>query len=153
MAAFVIRPPRPTELDALSALQMRSKAHWGYDAAFMAACEHELTLTSEKLAGTAVAVGEPDGQVAGIAQVGPRAEDADLMALFIDPPFMGAGLGRELFHWCVSTAQRMSRTRLLIDSDPGAEAFYLHMGAQRIGRAPSGSIPGRMLPLLAYDLR
>jgi hypothetical protein len=33
-----------------------------------------------------------------------------------------------------------------IDADPNAEAFYLAMGAVRIGQTPSGSIPGRVLP-------
>jgi len=36
----------------------------------------------------------------------------------------------------------------MIDADPNAEGFYLKMGAERVGESPSGSIPGRMLPLL-----
>ena len=40
-----LRPARIEDLEALSALCLRSKAHWGYDAAFMAAWGQELTLT------------------------------------------------------------------------------------------------------------
>jgi len=38
----------------------------------------------------------------------------------------------------------------MLDADPDAEPFYLHHGARRIGEVPSGSIPGRMLPRLAF---
>jgi hypothetical protein len=41
---------------------------------------------------------------------------------------------------------------LLIDADPFAESFYLALGCERIGEAPSGSIPGRMLPRLRLFL-
>ena len=153
MPSFVLRPPDLSELEDLSALQMRSKAHWGYDAAFMAACKEELTLTPADLSDTALVVAAVDGTMAGVAQVGPRGQDADLLALFIDPPYMGMGLGKELFHWSVTAARRFSRDRLLIDADPDAAAFYEKMGAHRIGTTPSASIPGRVLPLLEYRLR
>jgi hypothetical protein len=38
------------------------------------------------------------------------------------------------------------------DSDRHAEGFYRAMGMRRIGEAPSGSIPGRMLPRLAKPI-
>ncbi len=153
MTSLVIRPPVLAELDALSALQLRSKAHWGYDATFMAACTDELTLTPKDLSDTALVLADLGGTLAGVAQVGPKGQDADLFGLFVDPPHMGAGLGRTLFQWCVAAARDVSDDRLLIDADPDAAAFYERMGARRIGTAPSGSIPGRLLPLLEYRLR
>lgn len=153
MTSLVIRSPLLTELDALSTLQMRSKAYWGYDAEFIRACKEELTLRPEHLTETAVVVADLDGRPAGVAQVGPYGQDADLLALFVDPPFIGKGLGRALFDWCLSAARDISQTRLLIDAEPGAAAFYEHMGARRIGTRPSGSIPGRMLPLYEIPLR
>jgi SAM-dependent methyltransferase len=42
--------------------------------------------------------------------------------------------------------------RLTIDADPHAEAFYVAMGAARVGESPSGSIPGRMLPRLELSV-
>ena len=36
-----VRPARPDEAEALTALVLRSKAHWGYDEAFTAACRDE----------------------------------------------------------------------------------------------------------------
>ena len=40
-----------------------------------------------------------------------------------------------------------------IQADPGAVGFYERMGAERTGQAPSASIPGRVLPVLAFSLR
>jgi hypothetical protein len=45
----MIRAAHGGELEALSALAMRSKAHWGYSAAFMQACRDELTVSAELL--------------------------------------------------------------------------------------------------------
>ena len=42
---------------------------------------------------------------------------------------------------------------LRIEADPEAVPFYQRMGAKITGSAPSGSIPGRRLPLLRYTLR
>jgi hypothetical protein len=35
-------------------------------------------------------------------------------------------------------------------ADPYAESFYAKYGAERIGEAPSGSIPGRFLPRMRF---
>lgn len=150
---IVLRPAHADEAPVLSALCLRSKAHWGYDAAFMRACVAELTLRPEDLTPDTLVVAEIDNALAGMAQVGPVGADADLMAMFIDPDYIGQNLGRVLFNWCVETARAMGAARLMIDADPQAAGFYTRMGAVQIGTTPSGSIPGRVLPLLEYPLR
>ncbi len=65
---------------------------------------------------------------------------------------MGKGLGRILFDTIAKHARSLGFTSLNIHSDPYAEAFYLHMGAKKVGDLPSGSIPGRTLPLLEVAL-
>ncbi|WP_425441239.1 hypothetical protein [Ruania alba] len=54
-------------------------------------------------------------------------------------------------HALSSAADRGFRS-LVLDADPGAEPFYAAHGAERIGSAASGSIPGRMLPHMRFDL-
>ena len=60
-----IRPARAGEADALTALALRSKAHWGYDAAFMEVVRPILTITEDDLIASPVRVldtaGEPIG--------------------------------------------------------------------------------------------
>lgn len=148
-----LRTPRTDELKALSALCLRSKAHWGYDADFMAACVAELTLTPDDLTTSSLQLAEDKTGLIGVAQVKMLdGETASLEALFIDPSRMGAGSGRLLFDWAAETARNLGARHLMIESDPDAAPFYIRMGAIRIGEAPSGSIPGRALPLLRLKL-
>ncbi len=150
--APVMRQPKLDELTMLSDLCMRSKAVWGYDDKFMAACREELTLTTDELTTTHVAVAEVSGTVAGVAQVEIDGGEADLLKLFVDPEAMRNGVGRGLFEWASSTARRMGADSLTIEADPGAVPFYRRMGAKDVGVVPSGSIPGRVLPRLCLDL-
>ncbi|WP_232792640.1 GNAT family N-acetyltransferase [Actinacidiphila yeochonensis] len=152
VAPFVIRPARRDEAGALSALALRSKAHWGYDEAFMAACRDELTLTEEAAADSFVAVTEEDGTVLGFTTLGGAPPEGELAMMFVEPHAMGRGVGRRLFAHVAAAARAAGFTRLTIDADPAAEPFYRAMGAVRIGSTPSGSIPGRTLPLLELTL-
>ncbi len=137
-----VRPARPSEAEALTELALRSKGHWGHDAAFLERCRPELTVTPADIASGTVLVAEHDGGVAGFAAV--RTEPpAELEMLFVEPAAMGRGVGRAL----LEAARRAAGTDLMIESDPQAEAFYLRHGARRIGRRTSPST-GRELPLL-----
>ena len=150
--AFTFRTPGPADLPALSALCLRSKGHWGYDAAFLAACRAELTLTEADLATTALLMAESGSTPAGLVQLSRGADPASLEKLFVDPPFIGSGLGRRLFEWAVAEARAQGAAALAIEADPGAAPFYAAMGARETGTVPSGSIPGRHLPLMRLDL-
>ncbi len=151
-AAIALRPATSQELPALSALCLRSKAYWGYDEAFMAACVETLTLTEADLTVSPLIVAQVGDQMAGMAQLAYVGEELEIDALFVDPPFIGTGCGRVLFDWCVDTAKSMGAPYLRIEADPGAASFYERMGAVRIGEAPSAAIKDRMLPLLRLDL-
>ena len=149
---ITLRPATTEELPQLSALILRSKAYWGYDAAFMKACEDELRLTPAQLMQSDVIVA-CDGDVPlGTASVTQEGERCDLGKFFVDPPAMGRGVGRLIFDWAASVAEAYGATELTIEADPGAAPFYRKMGAVDVGTAPSGSIPGRVLPLLSLPL-
>ncbi|MGI5472915.1 hypothetical protein [Streptomyces sp. CA-132043] len=45
----LIRPAFATEAETLSDLALRSKAHWGYDTAFLGACRDELTVGAHEM--------------------------------------------------------------------------------------------------------
>jgi GNAT superfamily N-acetyltransferase len=148
-----LRPGRATEAAVLSALALRSKGHWGYDQAFLEACRAELTLTREQAAEATVA--EMGGGPAGFVLLAPPDPNGDagervgeLAMLFVDPPLIGRGLGRLLLDVAVQAARARHWSRVRIESDPGAEGFYLAAGATRVGTVPSGSVAGRALPLL-----
>ena len=147
-----LRDALQNELSYLDGLCLRSKAVWGYDDAFMAACRTELTLHPDELRTTQLQVAERDAALVGVAQLKVTGGDAELMKLFVEPALLGSGIGRLLFEWATERARALGATRMMIEADPGAVPFYERMGARHAGLAPSQSIPGRMLPLLQMEL-
>jgi GNAT superfamily N-acetyltransferase len=147
-----LRDVLPNELSNLGELCLRSKAVWGYDDAFMAACRAELMLHPDELCTTHLQVAERDTIVIGVVQLKVVDRDADLMKLFVEPALLGSGAGRLLFEWAIAKARTLGAVRMTIEADPGAAPFYEHMGARRAGFALSRSIPGRMLPRLCLEL-
>jgi|SRR5438128_7079958 len=149
---LLIRAPDIEELPALSELCMRSKAVWGYDENFMAACRAELAFDSRDLASSRIGVAARGDSVLGVVQVRMVGRDADLQKLFVEPAALRSGVGEALFAWATDAARDMGAVRMVIEADPDAAPFYRRLGARDIGLAPSGSIAGRMLPRLAVEL-
>jgi len=146
-----LRDARLDELSGLSELCLRSKAVWGYDSTFIAACRRELTLSPDELLSSCLQVAERHSTVVGLAQVKVTGIDADLLKLFIEPTLLRSGVGSLLFEWARAKAQSLGASRMIIEADPGATAFYERMGARHAGFAPSHSIPGRVLPLMQIE--
>lgn len=151
----IIRAAAADEAAAISALALRSKAHWGYSDEFMQACRAELTYTA-----TQIESGEYEF---GVCEVGDRlagfyalefrgGKDAELEALFVEPEFIGHGIGRMLMDHAKKKSADSGITRLIIQGDPNAVRFYEAAGGIRTGRRESASIPGRFLPLFRIDL-
>jgi GNAT superfamily N-acetyltransferase len=150
--ALTIRPPTIDELPGLSDLCFRSKAVWGYAEEFMEACRGELSFEPRDLELTPIAIAEHDGKPIGVAQLRIVDGEADLLKLFVEPSALRSGTGKALLAWAIGAAKKRGATRLTIESDPDAAPFYRRMGAYDVGQAPSGSVPGRMLPKLAMNL-
>jgi GNAT superfamily N-acetyltransferase len=146
--AVRLRAARDDEAGELTALALRSKGHWGYDQEFLAACADELRMEPGTMASRRVTVAEADGAVLGFSTLEGEAPQGTLGMLFVEPAAIGRGLGRLLYRHVLDRARELGFERLTIDADPHAEPFYLAMGARRIGESPSGSIPGRVLPML-----
>lgn len=147
-----LRPAQLNELPDLSALCVRSKAYWGYDDAFMAACMTELTLTPQDVADDAVIVMEDSSGLAGVAHVCWDDNSCYLDKLFVEPNCIGKGYGKLLYEWALGAARNLGAQELIIEADPDAAAFYTRMGAERAGDVPSGSIAGRVLPRFIHPL-
>ncbi len=137
----------------LTALCVRSKAHWGYDAEFMRLSAASLRVSSADIAlGRVLVAADGKDRAIGVASVMPEGDHADLGLLFVDPSFLGRGVGRVLFEAAVRVAGIFGARTLTILADPNAAPFYERMGARFLRNAPSDAIPGRALPLYEYDL-
>ena len=150
----VIRRAVAEDADALTDLALRSKAHWGYDAAFMAACVEELTTTAGAISTNEIWLAEACGEIIGfyelIAYTGRRY--GEIRMCFVAPEHMGRGIGRRLWGHVEARAAAHNLERLGLDADPNAVPFYSAMGMAVIGESPSGSIAGRMLPRMEKQL-
>ena len=147
-----IRRARPDEAGLLSELALRSKAHWGYDAAFIEACLDDLALSPEEVAATPVYVLAQGDELRGFYQLGSDEGEAEIASLFIEPGAIGGGGGKRLWQHAATLARAQGFGSLVVQSDPYAEGFYRAMGMERIGETPSTVFRGRMLPQLRVGL-
>ncbi len=148
-----VRAIGPDYASKVTEIALKGKAHWGYDDAFMEKCREELTYREKTFETKAVFGAFREGRLVGffaLKEKNPRTGNLD--DLFILPEHIGAGIGRALMDRCLEESRKRGWTRLIVDSDPFAEGFYRKMGFRRIGEAPSGSIPGRFLPLMELSL-
>lgn len=150
---IAIRRGQPGEGKALTELALRSKAYWGYDAAFMKDCREALIITEEKIKYHQVYLASEGLDVAGFYCLIISGASGVLDDMFIDPRYIGTGCERCLWDHMIALAKEMGIYELTIDADPNAEGFYLKMGAERVGESESTAIPGRMLPLMKMTVR
>jgi GNAT superfamily N-acetyltransferase len=148
---LVIRPAHAGEAATLTELAMRSKAHWGYDAAFMAVLRPILTVDEAALAASPVRVLDDREGTIGWYRLTGEPPSGELEDLWLDPAAIGHGRGRRLFEHARRTARELGFEELRIEADPHAEGFYAAMGATRIGERRSPS--GRTLPLMRVATR
>lgn len=151
---MIVRAAKRQECELLSALALRSKGYWGYDAEFLEACRAELTLAAKDFDHLVVRVAEAAaGEVAGFYAFGELStNEGEVWFFFVDLPWIGQGIGRVLFDDMAAVARARGWRSLRIDADPGAATFYERMGASQIAEVESNSILGRMLPRFELKL-
>lgn len=143
-----IRRARPADVARLTAIAHAAKRHWGYPEAEIALWRRDLTVTPDLLSEDVYLCAEDGGMVVAFCAVSLDGETAELEHLWVDPPAMGRGHGAALFRRALAVAREHGAPSLRIASDPHAEAFYLRMGAVRVGELSSPP-PGRVLPVLS----
>lgn len=150
---MTIRHAQPQEAEMLSDLALRSKSHWGYSKAFLDKCRAELSLSHEYIQQHHVYVLDVDNAVVGFyALVLGEENSVELESLFLEPNHIGKGWGRILLEDAKVCARSLQATTMIIHSDPYARQFYEAVGGVVIKEIPSGSIAGRMLPMLELAL-
>lgn len=111
----MIRAARPDEAQLISALALRSKAHWGYPPDFIEAVRKELSYTAEQIRSEHMRffVLETAGVVVGFhALILQTPTSIELDALFVDPVFIGKEFGRVLIEHAKSIAASLGATQV-----------------------------------------
>ena len=150
-----IRRARESDAAELTRIAHEAKRHWNYPERWIELWREELTLTPEFIAGNEVYIADEAheaGEALGCCALVPESPWR-LEHFWVRPAAMGKGVGRRLFEHARARAAAAGATVLQIDSDPNAEAFYLKMGAVRVGEVRS-EIDGqpRVRPLLRVPL-
>jgi GNAT superfamily N-acetyltransferase len=138
----------------LSEIAHAAKRHWGYPERWMELWDEVLTITPDYISGNEVYSATDGEKVVGFYALIINGEKATLDHLWIDPKYIGTGLGKALFIHAVEKAAEHHVSLIEVESDPNAEGFYKHMGAKRIGET-SSELDGqkRVLPLLALEIK
>jgi GNAT superfamily N-acetyltransferase len=144
-----------SDADALTAIALAAKRHWGYPAAWMETWRAALTITAEYIAAEPVYVARCGGADEPGGFYGLLGKDGAIWLehLWVLPARMGAGIGGALLRHACETAAAEGASALEIEADPHAVAFYVRSGARQVGERMS-AIAGqpRILPLLRIDL-
>lgn len=144
-----------SDAKAISALALRSKAHWGYDQKFMQACVDELSYSPENITQpkTCYITLKHHIEILGFYKLDNiGSNDVLLEALFIEPNEIGKGYGKALFEHAKENTIKFGGKQLLLQSDPNAEGFYQAQGMLVIGEEESESIPGRFLKTFSLNV-
>ena len=149
-----IRKARSGEGQFLTELALRSKAHWSYDKDFIEDCREELTLDPVHIENELVYVCEIDDTIVGYFAFEVVGRQAEMIALFVEPDYIGKGIGLMLWNHAVVVAKEKGWAKFKIVADPyAAERFYLKMGCIQVAELESSLRKGRKLPVLRYNLK
>ena len=148
-----IRRARPSESEELSALAASAKALWGYSVQQLALWSGALRISPESIVSEPTFVAEEHARLVGVAQLDTSSCPWAVECLWIHPSAVRRGVGSLLVRHLMGYARANGQSELRVDSDPNAEAFYLRLGARRVGEvaAPIEGQPNRARPLLALS--
>jgi N-acetylglutamate synthase-like GNAT family acetyltransferase len=76
----------------------------------------------------------------------------ELIALFVEPEYIGTGIGRFLIKHALNNVAERGGSKLTIQGDPNAESFYRASGGRLVGSRESESISGRYLPVFEVTI-
>ena len=147
-----IRKARLADCDELTRIAHAAKRFWCYPEKLIRLWDRDLTITPDFIVQHFMCCAVRDSSVVGFYALSGKRSSRELEHMWVDPKWIGSGVGRSLFTHLLRHLRRTGVRRLSIASDPNAEGFYRKLGARRIGSVPSRPA-GRRLPLLVFHLR
>jgi GNAT superfamily N-acetyltransferase len=146
-----IRAARPDGGERLRQIAIDAKGHWGYDRDWIHSWAAQGDFSPEALLGRPVLVAEAEGRAVGFAALIPRPAVAVLHDLWVEPAWIGRGIGTKLFQACALRARELGAGRMEWEAEPNSVGFYEKLG----GRYLRDSEPtewGRIIPVMGVDL-
>jgi GNAT superfamily N-acetyltransferase len=147
-----VRRARDDEGKRLKEIAIDAKSYWGYERVGVIEWADKGDFTPERLRELIVFVAEAGGQAIGWASLIPKQDVWWLEDLWIDPEWIGRGVGTTLFRQAADHAASLGATRLEWEAEPNAIGFYDRMGGEYV-RDSGVTEFGRRLPVMGVDVR
>ena len=148
---MTLRAARPEEGERLREIAMAAKSNWGYEEEAVRSWAAQGDFSPAGLATKIFLVAEEEGRAVGFASLIPQAELAVLDDLWIEPAWIGRGVGSQLFRACADRARELGAKRLEWEAEPNAAGFYERMGGRYV-RDSDPTAFGRVIPVMGLDL-
>ena len=149
-ATVVIRPGDPGEGARLKEIALAAKGFWGYEPERVREWADQGDFSPERLRELTVFVAEADGRAIAWASLIARDEVAWLEDLWVEPDWIGKGVGARLFRHAADHARSSGAHALEWEAEPNALGFYEKMGGKHV--RDSRSEWGRTLSVMGVDL-
>jgi GNAT superfamily N-acetyltransferase len=148
--AVVIRPGEAGEGERLKEIAVASKSFWGYEPELVREWADRGDFSPERLRELTVFVAELEGDVVAWASLIPKGRAAWLEDLWVEPEWIGKGVGGRLFRHAAEHARRTGAKVMEWEAEPNALGFYEKMGARYV--RDSASEWGRTLAVMGVEL-
>ena len=149
---LITRLAEASHADLLTNLTRRSKAHWGYSESQIIAWHDQLVISQNEIMEGRVWIGTLADTIVGYYSYEVLSTSAiKLDNLFLDPAYIGKGLGKVLMQDFLDRAKQQGFQTATLNAEPYAEPFYRGFGFQVVDQLNS-SIPGRSLPVMELNL-
>jgi ribosomal protein S18 acetylase RimI-like enzyme len=149
---MTIQKAIPSDHEILTQITKKSKAYWGYSNEQIEDWSPFLTVTEEYIETNSVFNLMLDNQIIGYYSFFHESENSiKLDNLFVLPDFIGKGFGKLLMNDFVVRLQDLSVQKVVLNSEPNAESFYIKFGFVKIGQIET-SIKDRYLPIMELKI-
>jgi GNAT superfamily N-acetyltransferase len=128
-----IRRAMPDDAKALSDIAYSAKAHWGYPKRWMEIWKPQFDFPPGYFENTESWVAEIDSEPIAFYTLDEKDNKAWIENLWVHPPHLGKGIGKQLFMDATSRSRKKGHLILRLESDPNAQGFYESMGMRKIG--------------------
>ena len=149
--AVDVRRARIEEGERLREIARSSKGYWGYDAELVNRWADGLDFSESALDKKEFYAIEVAGRVAGWAALIPKGAVCWLDDLWIEPTWIGKGMGTVLFRAVVKRARELQASRLEWEAERHSIGFYEKMGGRYLRDSEPG-VWGRISPVMGLDL-
>jgi len=146
-----IRVARPDEGERLREIAIAAKGHWGYDRDWIRSWAAQGDFSPDALRAKPVLVAEAGERVIGFAALIPQGAVAILDDLWVEPDWIGRGVGTQLFEACAVRARELGAERMEWEAEPHAVGFYEKLGAVRL-RDSERTMMNRTIPVMGVEL-